>query len=112
MTRLKLIERLAQGVFFLDGAMGTQLMASGVEAGTSIVPVNLNAAYSNTADVICMSDETAISQGTVIYDVLVPVETTYSFEPQGLILADTVGFAIDQVEDLAGAIATIEFHFE
>lgn len=34
MGRLKLKDRLAQGVFLLDGAMGTQLIAQGVAPGT------------------------------------------------------------------------------
>jgi 5-methyltetrahydrofolate--homocysteine methyltransferase len=33
MTRINLRERIQQGLFLLDGAMGTQLIASGVEAG-------------------------------------------------------------------------------
>ena len=33
MTRLTLNERIGQGVFFLDGAMGTQLFAAGAEPG-------------------------------------------------------------------------------
>lgn len=34
MSRLKLTERIRQGVFLLDGAMGTQLFARGVEPGS------------------------------------------------------------------------------
>jgi len=33
MTRIALTERLRQGVFFIDGAMGTQLIAAGAPAG-------------------------------------------------------------------------------
>ncbi len=33
MARVKLSERITEGLFFLDGAMGTQLFARGVEAG-------------------------------------------------------------------------------
>jgi len=33
MARVKLSERISEGLFFLDGAMGTQLFASGVEVG-------------------------------------------------------------------------------
>jgi len=34
MTRITLRERIKQGLFLLDGAMGTQLIARGLEAGT------------------------------------------------------------------------------
>ena len=34
MARVELIERIRQGLFFLDGAMGTELIAGGVEPGT------------------------------------------------------------------------------
>ncbi len=34
MTRINLRERIKQGLFLLDGAMGTQLIARGLEAGT------------------------------------------------------------------------------
>ena len=89
------------------------ITAAATDAGTAIVPVNLNTAYADTADVLCFSQQTGhVSQGTVIYDVLVLAETTYAFKPQGLILADTVAIAIDCVEELAATIATIEFHFE
>jgi len=33
MARVKLSERITEGLFFLDGAMGTQLFARGIEAG-------------------------------------------------------------------------------
>ncbi len=33
MPKTGLIERIKQGVFLLDGAMGTQLIARGIEAG-------------------------------------------------------------------------------
>jgi len=34
MARVELIERIRRGLFFLDGAMGTLLIAGGVEPGT------------------------------------------------------------------------------
>ena len=33
MPRMSLRERISEGIFLLDGAMGTQLIARGVEAG-------------------------------------------------------------------------------
>jgi len=35
MAKVKLIERISQGLFFLDGGMGSQLIARGVDAGDS-----------------------------------------------------------------------------
>ncbi len=42
MSKTNLTERLSQGVFLLDGAMGTQLAARGVSAGTCNESVNLD----------------------------------------------------------------------
>jgi methionine synthase I (cobalamin-dependent) len=41
MTRLTLNERIGQGVFFLDGAMGTQLFAAGAQPGSCNELLNL-----------------------------------------------------------------------
>lgn len=43
MTRPKLKDRIRQGTFLLDGAMGTQLFARGVEPGTCNDALNLDA---------------------------------------------------------------------
>ncbi len=43
MNRIRLAERLKSGVFFfIDGAMGTQLMAEGIEPGSCFDAVNLH----------------------------------------------------------------------
>ncbi len=42
MDKVNLIERLRQGVFILDGAMGTQLMAHGIEPGQCNEMLNLD----------------------------------------------------------------------
>ena len=41
MSRIDLKERISQGVFVLDGAMGTQLFARGVEVGTCVDYLNI-----------------------------------------------------------------------
>ncbi len=42
MSRINLIDRLRQGVFFIDGAMGTELMAEGIQPGSCNDAVNLS----------------------------------------------------------------------
>ena len=48
MARISLQERIEQGVFVLDGAMGTQLFARGVEVGACNDNLNVQ-----SADVVC-----------------------------------------------------------
>ncbi len=48
MARLKLNERIRQGLFLLDGAMGTQLFARGLEAGKGNDYLNVD-----SAEVVC-----------------------------------------------------------
>jgi len=42
MDRMNLKERIKQGLFLLDGAMGTELIARGIEAGTCNDNVNID----------------------------------------------------------------------
>ena len=44
MASLKLRDRVKQGLFVLDGAMGTQLMAAGVETGKCNDYLNISSA--------------------------------------------------------------------
>jgi 5-methyltetrahydrofolate--homocysteine methyltransferase len=48
MPEVGLIERIKQGVFLLDGAMGTQLIARGVEVGTCNDYLNIS-----SPDIVC-----------------------------------------------------------
>ena len=46
MANVKLIDRIKQGVFFIDGAMGTELMAHGAKAGQCNDALNIDKAGS------------------------------------------------------------------
>lgn len=89
------------------------ITATYTSAGTAVTGVNLNTGSKNIAqDVTSHADETGNTQGTVFADLAVGITTVLVFETPGLVLANGIALAVDQVtESTAGAVA-FWGHFE
>ncbi len=87
------------------------ITASFTAAGTAVTNQNLNSSSANVAAVTAFGDETGNTQGSVILDLGVGIVTTVQVDNPGIILANGVAFAIDQVTESTAGAAMIFGHF-
>lgn len=80
-------------------------------AGTTVTGFNMNTGSAKVADAISKSDETANTQGTVIYDITLLATTNLTLFTLGIILAKNISIGVDQVTESTSGNITIVGHF-
>lgn len=81
-------------------------------AGNAVTGFNMNTGSGNVADAVAKSDETANTQGTVIYDINLLANTTFPLPAHGIILTKNISIAVDQVTESTSGNVTILGHYE
>lgn len=80
-------------------------------AGNTVTGFNMNTNSGNVAEATAKSDETANTQGTVIYDINLLATTTFTVHTDGLLLAKNISLGIDQVTESTAGNVTVIGHY-
>ena len=104
-------------IIFSSGNVATRyevhiVTADITPAGGAATGFNMNTNSGNVAVATAKSNETANTQGTVIYDVSLLATTTFTLHTDGLLLAKNISLGIDQVAESTAGNVTIVGHFE
>lgn len=80
-------------------------------AGTTVTGTNLNTGSSAVAEADAKSDETANSQGNILYTVFLGADSNIVLLTAGLILAKNKSVAVDVVAETSESAVTIQGHY-
>lgn len=79
--------------------------------GTTVTGTNLNTDSGNVAEATAISDETTNTQGNVVENVFLPVDSRQSVDVRGLFLARNSSVAVDVVENTTESSVSIFGHY-
>lgn len=79
--------------------------------GTTVTGTNLNTSSGNVADTSAASDETNNSQGNIIFDPMIAVDTNIMINTVGLILGKNKSMAVDVVAETTESGVTVRAHY-
>ncbi|MCH8748171.1 hypothetical protein IH781_00315 [Patescibacteria group bacterium] len=86
--------------------------ATTTPAGTSVVGVNMNQQFSTKlADAVAFTDETAVADATVMFNVWTPITNTVDFSLNGIILGQNHYIQINQETESTSGSLTLIAHF-
>ncbi len=81
--------------------------------GTVVTAVNLNEEFSSkSAEATAFSNETAVAQGSILFDIWTPITNTVILETDGILLGKNNYIQVDQVTSSTSGSISMFGHFE